>query len=262
MFNFSELERLFYRQFPSLTFYGLSTVDSTNAFLKRACKSSLEPTICITHNQTDGYGQRSREWISNEESLTFSLLSKLSVPIHEIDGLSQCIGLCIANALSQISMKNLSIKWPNDIYSEIGKVAGLLIECVNYSKVDCWLVVGIGINFSDISLDNSAKTCSTSTADYIELSSESAAFTDVLINIISNLNNLFACYNQQTFASRFQEYQKYDYFELEQEVIVYDTGQSIIGRYKGLSKRGELLFESSGSLSVYRSGEISVRSIT
>jgi len=58
-----------------------------------------------------------------------------------------------------------------------------------------------------------------------------------------------------------ETYQKYDYFDLGQEVIVYDTELSIYGRYKGLTQCGELLFESEGKLKTYRSGNVSIRAI-
>ena len=51
------------------------------------------------------------------------------------------IGLHLIDALAESFDDKLSIKWPNDIYSDSGKVAGLLIESVKFDCDYCWFVV-------------------------------------------------------------------------------------------------------------------------
>jgi len=152
MVNFSELECLFKENLSKYHFIALDSVDSTSTYLKRVAKKRLEPSFCITKRQTKGYGQRQRQWLSNEGSLTFSLLCRFDVAPNELDGLSQLIGVSLIESLGNLFTDRLYLKWPNDIYSDSGKVAGLLVECVKFDDLSCWLVIGIGINTTSIDL--------------------------------------------------------------------------------------------------------------
>ena len=259
MIDFLALERELSKCLPQYEFYGLDTVDSTSSHLKRIAKESLRPSICICHNQTSGYGQRSRQWLSNTDSLTFSLMTKLKVPIHQIDGFSQSVGVRLVQTLNSSIGEDFKLKWPNDIHSQRGKVAGLLIESVKYDESSCWLIVGFGINFSEILLTDQQLG---NQADY--LSSNDTGFalqSNIFKRLVYELDNLFSMYHFGYFSRLVNEYKKYDYFDFDQELIVYHTGHTSKGLYKGLTQFGELLFEIDGKVKTYRSGDVSIRPV-
>lgn len=259
MHDFLALEHSLSKKLPQYKFFSFNSIDSTNSFLKRTSRTVLTPSICICQRQTSGYGQRGREWLSNEDSLTFSLLSKLNMPIHKIDGFSQAVGLVLVRVLSELIGQDLKLKWPNDIYSERGKVAGLLIESVKFDESTCWLIVGIGINFSEISLTGGRLE---SRADYLNSNSVGFELQSIIFEaLVYELDRLFSIYTFAYFQDLINEYQKYDYFDLDQELIVYDTGHASKGLYKGLTQYGELLFEIEGEIKTYRSGDVSIRSV-
>ena len=62
------------------------------------------------------------------KSLTFSVLLKPSflLPTHAFD-LSICVALALSDSLNKLR-SGFKIKWPNDIYFEDKKIAGVLIE--------------------------------------------------------------------------------------------------------------------------------------
>ena len=261
MNKFTSLQDSLSKSLPDYQFYDFVEIDSTNAFLKRLSKTTLQHAICITETQSQGYGQRSREWVSNKESLTFSLLTKLDVPLHQIDGFSQSVGVAIVKVLNKLLDETVFIKWPNDIYSNNGKLGGLLIEVVKYDAVSCWLVIGLGLNFSPIALTSNSQVDLENRTDFIEMESKQLSSLDVCEAILVELALLAAEYSDGSFSERILDYEKFDYFDLDQEVIVYDTDKPIIGRYKGVNQSGELLFELDGILNQYRSGEVSIRSV-
>ncbi|VAW48719.1 hypothetical protein MNBD_GAMMA03-657 [hydrothermal vent metagenome] len=258
--NFSKIESIFKMNGLDYQFVGLEYVDSTSAYLKRQAKKKLQPIFCIASFQSDGYGQRKRQWFSNENSLTFSLLCHFSAPINALEGLSQIIGLKLIESLEEFFNDKLFIKWPNDLYSDSGKVAGLLIECVAFEKDSCWLVIGVGINRSSMDLSNEAVKVAGYPISYLKKpdGKNDIGFLPSFVAKVSQLSHSFVA---GYFENYFEMYQKYDYFDLDQRVIVYDTEQSISGCYKGLSQHGELLFEFEGSIVTYRSGEISIRTM-
>ena len=79
--------------------------------------------------QTTGKGQRGSKWFSQSfKSLTFSVLLKPSFlsPIHAFD-LSICVALALSDSLNKLR-SGFKIKWPNDLYFQDKKIAGVLIE--------------------------------------------------------------------------------------------------------------------------------------
>ena len=54
----------------------------------------------------------------------------------------------MANALEKVSGKRFFVRWPNDIWSEKGKVSGILDESLSVGGVCSYLNLGIGVNIS------------------------------------------------------------------------------------------------------------------
>jgi BirA family biotin operon repressor/biotin-[acetyl-CoA-carboxylase] ligase len=82
-----------------------------------------------------------RQWYAEPEaSLTFSLLHKLPRGVLPA-GLSLAVGVAIAEALHEIGVDGVALKWPNDILRHGRKLAGVLIELTGSSAA-----IGIGVN--------------------------------------------------------------------------------------------------------------------
>lgn len=125
----------------------LDTVDSTNRYLKDYC-SLHQPdgaVFCTTQQQTNGYGQQQRSWLTNSHSAIFSL----AFPIDRASNINGLLSLQVATlvheALAQFDHQDLYLKWPNDLYNDQGKLAGILIEQVLLKDYRA-LIIGVGIN--------------------------------------------------------------------------------------------------------------------
>ena len=94
------------------------------------------------------------------ESLFFSISIKNKKIIEQFDSLSLMSGCYIYKFLSKY-VSNVSIKWPNDVYINDKKVAGILLEGVSTSSLDA-LIIGIGININTIDFDEEIKDKATS----------------------------------------------------------------------------------------------------
>ena len=53
------------------------------------------------------------------------------------------VALAVCEACEAIAAVSCTIKWPNDVWIEERKVAGILIEA---RPRECWAVLGIGLN--------------------------------------------------------------------------------------------------------------------
>lgn len=136
----------------------LDAIDSTNDFLKNLIKNQTVKnfTVVVTNSQTNGRGQMGSIWNSEKgKSLTMSILIKdFGLQVDAVFVLNAMISIAIIEALSDFSIPNLSVKWPNDIMSDNKKIAGILIE--NSIKTDNSVlsVVGIGLNVNQSYFEN------------------------------------------------------------------------------------------------------------
>ena len=88
-------------------------------------------------------------WLSNRrENLLFSILLQPN-NLKASDGfvLSQAMALSIKEALDN-HINKVSIKWPNDIYSDGKKICGTLIENTLFGKLVGRSIIGSGININ------------------------------------------------------------------------------------------------------------------
>ena len=124
----------------------VAQIDSTNTeLMRRARTGRLEPVLLVAEQQSAGRGRLGRHWFSGAgtgagaPALTFSL----GLPLSPSDwsGLSLAVGVSIAQSLHP----DLRLKWPNDIWWQERKLAGILIETTSLGERR-YLVVGVGIN--------------------------------------------------------------------------------------------------------------------
>ena len=122
------------------------TVDSTNRIVKQYLSAGAGEGLCATAlQQSGGYGRQGRTWASPVGGLYTSLALRpfvRGVSIENTPSLSLVISIALHRALSAFTCgKTLSIKWPNDVLCNGGKVAGISLEAISGG-----VCVGIGIN--------------------------------------------------------------------------------------------------------------------
>jgi BirA family biotin operon repressor/biotin-[acetyl-CoA-carboxylase] ligase len=105
-------------------------------------------TAILASFQSAGKGQAGAQWESEagQNLLVSYIFYPAFIEPKDLFVLNKAIGLGVYDFVKSILKKNVSIKWPNDIYYRDKKIAGLLIEnSVTFSEVN-YSVVGIGIN--------------------------------------------------------------------------------------------------------------------
>ncbi|MGN6504094.1 MAG: biotin--[acetyl-CoA-carboxylase] ligase [Tepidisphaeraceae bacterium] len=120
-----------------------SRLRSTSDFAARMRRARrlYAPAIVLTSHQLAGRGRGSNTWWSGEGSLTvtFALPTDEQLPPHQIPLIA---GMAVREALAtQFFADSVKIKWPNDLWHDDLKLAGLL--CERLENVD---LVGLGLN--------------------------------------------------------------------------------------------------------------------
>lgn len=171
----------------------LPSVTSTSTYLQDLLHTQPdleEWTIVCSDFQTAGRGQKGNSWESADgQNLLFSILLRPTfLPAQSQFLLSETISLSIAEVLNQWH-EGFCIKWPNDIYHDDRKVAGILIETSIMGKQITQCTIGIGININQTDFESEAPNpVSLRTLIY-----------ERLLHDTTTSNDMFApCYGNQT----------------------------------------------------------------
>lgn len=137
----------------------LPTINSTNAWLQQALLEQQLPegVLVYTSYQTNGRGQLTNVWESEKDkNLLFSMLfTPVWLPVKDQFVLSQAVALGVVRFLNKFQA-GFKVKWPNDIYWNDKKIAGILIENNLQGAVIGSSVVGIGLNINQMEFLNDA----------------------------------------------------------------------------------------------------------
>ena len=120
----------------------LRVTDSTNLRARElAAAGAPHGTLVTAGEQTAGRGRQGRRWSAPRGT---ALLASLVVrdPPRLLSLRAGVAVAAVAEALDR-SGRTASVKWPNDVLLDGGKVAGILVEG---RPQDAWAVLGIGLN--------------------------------------------------------------------------------------------------------------------
>lgn len=125
-------------------------LDSTNAYLQRMqAETDIRGWVVSADEQTAGKGMGSNGWESEKgKNHTFSLALDMGfLPAERQFLLSETVALGSIEVLDELlPAEKLNIKWPNDIFYENRKLAGILINSTVKANMMDVSIVGIGLN--------------------------------------------------------------------------------------------------------------------
>lgn len=124
-----------------------SSLDSTNAALRRLALEDQHAAVIIAEHQTRGRGRRGRQWHSPYgRNLYLSMGWKFDKALSELGCLPLVVALATAQALGRAGLDGQRVKWPNDLLLKGRKLCGCLVEVQGDSQGPCHAVLGVGIN--------------------------------------------------------------------------------------------------------------------
>lgn len=132
----------------------LKEVHSTNSYaLDLLSKSNpIEGTVIKTYHQRAGKGQIGRSWYGGEgKNLAMSMiLYPHFLAAQQLFYLSMMTALAIRDVFHiDYGVEDLTIKWPNDIYYQNKKLAGILIQQSLKGDRAQFAILGIGVNVNE-----------------------------------------------------------------------------------------------------------------
>lgn len=217
----------------------LNAIPSTNAFLKELIsKQEFENyTVVITEHQIEGKGQRGNSWFSESgKNLTFSVLIK-GFTIESISPflLNAVVAISLIEALETFNLKELKIKWPNDILSENKKIGGILIENKFHGQNKFDMIVGIGLNVNQTNFDIYPQASSMKL-----LNEENFDLDEVFNKIVKALKNNIDLLHHKEEAYFWEKYHSYLFRKDIISEFIDDDGTRFLAVIKGVTRDGKL----------------------
>ena len=126
----------------------LAETASTNDVARDwALAGAPDGAVVVAARQTRGRGRRERTWDSPAGTgLYASFVLRTDGPAEQAPNLAIVAGMAAFRALEKAGVKNLRIKWPNDVLANGRKICGVLVEPrLGAGRIE-FAVVGIGIN--------------------------------------------------------------------------------------------------------------------
>lgn len=122
--------------------------NSSNTYLKKLAIETAcdEGTVIMADFQSKGRGQRGNNWHSDKGlNLLISILLEPGIDVGHFFSITTMTSLAILDLLEEQELHS-SVKWPNDIYIQDDKIAGLLIENSLLGNKITQSILGIGLN--------------------------------------------------------------------------------------------------------------------
>ena len=225
---------------------------STSSTNKRA-QQSHKPSYFITDHQYSGRGRGAKKWLSPlGQCLAFSLTHQFDKGLAQISGLNIAIGVAIIDTFKHFNDYRFGLKWPNDVLSEAGKVAGILIEVSGNSR-QCTAVIGIGLNWC-LSSDHLSRIKQKSTNAQIDGVSRSQFLCRLIVEIERTLFD----FSQQQLNGILDRWDQNDLLK-GQSVRIKQAKNDYQADYIGIDSRGCLLVKRNNRSITLASGEVSLR---
>ncbi len=252
------------------------SIASTNSWCLQQSKSGKGlPFACFAEMQTSGRGRRGKQWfMSPNSNVAMSLVWPFVLSERSLHLLPMSVALAIVATLEDLGLKHVQIKWPNDIYVQGKKIAGVLIETqpikveqVVNKNVDAKyvaVVIGLGLNYRMLMPEQTVSGAKISYTDICEqVSLQKVALMperhDIAAALLCNVIALCQDYERVSRVSLKKFRVSYDYCKQKKVEIILDNDEVLSGVAQGVNDDAELLVLIEGEQRVFNSAEISVR---
>ncbi|EPN9529568.1 bifunctional biotin--[acetyl-CoA-carboxylase] ligase/biotin operon repressor BirA [Cronobacter malonaticus] len=235
----------------------LPVIDSTNQYLLDRLSELDSGDACIAEYQQAGRGRRGRKWFSPfGANLYLSMYWRLEQGPAAAIGLSLVIGIVMAEVLHELGADQVRVKWPNDLYLNDRKLAGILVELTGKTGDAAQIVIGAGINLAMRQVESDIVN-----QGWINLQEAGIKVdrNELAVRLIEKLRASLREFEQEGLTPFLARWEKLDNF-IHRQVKLIIGDREIYGISRGIDNQGALLLEQNGVIKPWVGGEISLRS--
>ncbi|MEZ9522504.1 bifunctional biotin--[acetyl-CoA-carboxylase] ligase/biotin operon repressor BirA [Vibrio splendidus] len=232
-------------------------IGSTNQHLLERTSTLESGSVCIAEYQAAGRGRRGREWVSPfGANLYLSMYWRLDAGMAAAMGLSLVVGVAVVEALEEMGVEGVKLKWPNDLYHNDKKLAGILVELSGQSGGAAHIVIGLGLN---LSMDPTTSGIGQPWTSLREVCYGKVPDRNQLAQALINAwNKSLADYELKGMSNFVERWNRLDNF-LGRNVRLIIGPREIEGVVQGIDEQGAVLLKTENGVEGYIGGEISLR---
>ncbi len=234
----------------------VACTESTNSDLLALSRDKeIDGWIRLAEVQTLGRGRRGRRWVSPfAANIALSIGITVKCQAAELGAIGLAVGLHAATEIRALGLRNVRLKWPNDVLLGECKIGGILIELADPTS-PATLVIGIGINvFAAPGVDVTGDYLATQIAPYLQ----SCSRNFVVARLINSTYAAVRLYEEAGFPAFKAGWEKLDALR-GQPVALLGVEPSIRGIGIGVDAEGAYLIRTDGGTERVIGGELSVR---
>ncbi len=129
-------------------FYYFNKLSSTQDYAFKIIKrrKKIRPSIILCNIQTMGKGRKGATWSSPKGGIWMSLILETGINVENLFIFVMLSAICICETIEKETILSPEIKWPNDIFINGKKIAGILLDVESEIDGKNKLILGLGIN--------------------------------------------------------------------------------------------------------------------
>jgi BirA family biotin operon repressor/biotin-[acetyl-CoA-carboxylase] ligase len=214
-------------------------------------KTTEGAVLVLAEVQSKGVGREGRAWSSGPGGLWFTLALPLkTLTLAQVAPFSTVAALQIAESLRAVNNLECQIKWPNDIFYEGKKLAGILLGTIVKNK-NPWVLIGIGINVNN-TLTGELAEKATSIA---LIRKQSQGRSRLLGAVLSAIHTAWQEFDRTGFGPYLKAVEE-RLVGVGKAVQIKVGSKTVEGTMKAVDAQGNLLLESPAGTKTVQAGEI------
>ncbi len=215
-----------------------STTSTLDVAHRLAARGAPAGTLVLANEQTAGRGRGGKTWQSSPAAGIWLTLIERPTESSGLGVLSLRVGLAAAEALDRFASEPIRLKWPNDLYVDQGKLAGVLVEARWREQAVEWVAIGLGVNVKAPEDIDAAAGLEPETAR---------------LDVLSELVPAIRAAASATGPLRPEELEEFDARDVARGRTCVEPAR---GRVAGITPEGELLVALADSVAAFRSGSL------
>ncbi len=238
----------------------LSTVDSTNTYLKERAAALPDGYAVVADCQTAGRGRLGRSFLSpSGTGVYISILLHPSLPLERIHMITVATAVAMSEAIAETAGFTPEIKWVNDVLMHGKKLCGILTEASVEAESGqlSYVIVGAGVNIRTPAdgLPEELRGIAGCLEDFSPHPVRRNALTAAFFNHMESCYRLIVSGNTEALIDRYRSFIHF----LGEPITVIRNGEKQPATAVAIDSSGHLVIEQDGRRSTMLAGEISIR---
>jgi len=140
-------------------FHFIGNTDSTMNKARKLAAQGVAVGVIAAERQSAGRGRNGSAWASRQGGLYCTILDRPGTSIADYSLPAMIYQIAVARVLGSLCGKPARLRWPNDVYIDRRKIAGLMTDLEGDGDSISWLAVGIGVNVNNAAPSGRAVSC-------------------------------------------------------------------------------------------------------